>query len=283
MDEQLSVVDVSVENFREVVDQSNDQLVVLLFWADQIEPSAVTKDYLVSVAPSYAGKAVFGLVDVAAHPQIAQQLQIQALPSIRAIKEGQIAGQLDGPQTEQALREFLDPFTLSSADVLKQHIASSIESEDWETALQILQQAITEEPTNHSFRVECADVMILKGDLEAAKQILATIPEDFTGRARPATRMEIAQEAAAMGSLSELENSVESDGSDLSNRYAYSIVLASLRRYEEALEQAMFILRQDRGFRDDIGRETMVRILNLLGSDSPLAKRYRRQMFAFMH
>ena len=283
MDNQPAVVEVSVENFREVVDQSNNQLVVLLFWADQIEPSAVTKDYLVGVAPAYADKVVFGLIDVAANPQIAQQLQIQALPSIRAIQAGQIAGQLDGPQTEQALREFLDPFTLSSADALKQQIASNIENEDWETALQILQQAITEEPTNHSFRVECADVMILKGDLEAAKQILGTIPEDFADRVRPATRMEIAQEAAAMGSLSELENGVESDANDLSNRYAYSIVFASSRQYEEALEQAMYILRQDRGFRDDIGRETMVRILNLLGSDSPIAKRYRRQMFAFMH
>lgn len=283
MDDQPSVVDISVENFREVVDQSNNQLVVLLFWAEQIEPSAVTKDYLVGVAPAYSGKIVFGLVDVAANPQIAQQLQIQALPSIRAIQEGQIAGRLDGPQTEQALREFLDPFTLSNADVLKQHIASSIASEDWDTALQILQEAISEEPTNHSFRVECADVMVLKGDLEAAKQILATIPEDFADRVRPATRIEIAQEAAAMGSLSEVQDSVESDGNDLSNRYAYSIVLASLRRYEEALQQAMFILRQDRSFRDDIGRETMVRILSLLGSDSPIAKRYRRQMFAFMH
>lgn len=283
MDAQPSVVDVSVENFRDVIDQSNDQLVVLLFWAEQIQPSAVTKDYLVGVAPAYAGKVVFGLIDVAANPQIAQQLQIQALPSIRAIKEGQIAGQLDGPQTEQALREFLDPFTLSNADVLKQQIASSIASEDWDTALQILQEAITEEPTNHSFRVECADVMILKDDLEAAKQILDTIPEDFADRARPATRLEIAQEAAAMGSLSDLQNAVENDATDLSNRYAYSIVLASLRRYEEALEQAMFILRQDRSFRDDIGRETMVRILNLLGSESALAKRYRRQMFAFMH
>ena len=283
MDVQQAVVDVSVENFRDVIDQSNEKLVVLLFWADQIEPSTVTKDYLVAVAPSYAGKIVLGLVDVATNPQIAQQLQIQALPSIRAIQEGQIAGRLDGPQTEQALREFLDPFTLSSGDVLKQRIASSIESEDWDTALQILQEAISEEPTNHSFRVECADVMILKDDLEAAKQILDTIPDDFAERVRPATRLEIAQEAAAMGSLTDLERSVESDANDLSNRYDFSIVLAAHRRYEDALEHAMFILRENRSFRDDIGRETMVRILNLLGSDSPLAKRYRRQMFAFMH
>ena len=283
MDAQPSVVDVSVENFREIIDQSNEKLVVLLFWAEQIEPSAVTRNYLVGIAPGYSDKIVIGLVDVASNPQIAQQLQIQALPSIRAIQQGQIAGRLDGPQTEQQLREFLDPFTLSDADVLKQRIAGSIASEDWESALQILQEAISEEPTNHSFRVECADVMVLKGDLEAAKQVLDTIPDDFADRVRPLTRLEIAQEAAAMGELEDVARAVETDGEDLSNRYAYSVVLASLRQYEPALEHAMFILRKDRKFRDDIGRHTMVRILNLLGSDSRMAQQYRRQMFAFMH
>ena len=283
MDSNPSVVNVSAENFRDVVEQSSSTLVVLLFWAQQLEPSAVTKDYLVGLAPGYAGKVVMGLVDVAANPTIAQQVGVQALPAIRAIKDGQIAGRLDGPQNEQQLRAFLDPFTLSSAESLKLQIAANVENEDWETALQILQSAIEEEPTNHSFRVECADVMVLKGDLEAAKQVLATVPEDFTDRARPKTRLTIVQEAAAMGTLVELEDRVESNPQDLESRYAYGIVLASHRRYEEALEQTMFILRSDRGYREDLGRETMVRILHLLGTDSALAKRYRRQMFALMH
>ncbi len=283
MDDQPSVVEVTVENFREVVEQSKSKLVAMLFWAQQVEPSAVTKNYLVGLAPGYTGRVVIGLVDVAANAAIAQQLGVQALPSIRAIKDGQIAGRLDGPQTESQLREFLDPFTLSSGDVLQQRIASSIASEDWESALQILQEAIAEEPTNHSFRAECADVMVLKGDLEAAKQILATIPDEFADRVRPMTRLEIAQEAAAMGSIAEVEQKLEKDLHDLEARYACSVVLASIRRYEEALEHAMFILRNDRTFREDIGRETMVRILHLLGSDSTIAKKYRRQMFAFMH
>lgn len=283
MDVQPAVIDVTVENFREVIERSNETLVVLMFWAEQIEPSILTKDYLVGLALSYGGKVVVGLVDVAQNAPIAQQVGVQGLPSIRAIQEGQIAGRLEGPQTEAQLREFLDPFTLSSADVLQQRIASSIASEDWETALQILQAAIDEEPTNHSFRVECADVMVLKGDFQAAEQILETIPNDFVGRTRPATRLEVMQEAGAMGSLAEAQADVKENGDDLALRYTLSILLASHRQYEDALNEAMFILRTDRSFRDDLGRETLVRILNLLGSDSALAKSYRRQMFALMH
>lgn len=283
MDVQPSVTAVTVENFHEFIEQSSSKLAVLLFWAEQIEPSVVTKNYLEGLASGYGEKVAFGLVDVAENAAIAQQLGVQALPSIRAIKDAKIAGQLDGPQDEKSLREFLDPFTLSSAEALQQRIATSIESENWETALEILQQAISEEPANHSFRVECADVMIMKGDLEAASQILATVPDDFGARIRPATRLEIAQEAAAMGSLEDVSTAVEQDGQNLDNRYACSIVLASHRDYENALEQAMVILRTDRSFRDDLGRETMVRILNLLGNDNDTAMRFRRQMFAYMH
>ena len=48
-------------------------------------------------------------------------------------------------------------------------------------------------------------------------------------------------------------------------------------------DHAMAILQQDREFRDDIGRTTMIRIFSLLGKGSDLAQRYRRKMFAFMH
>ena len=283
MDAQSSIIEVTVENLREVIDQSQSTLVVFLVWAEQIEPSVFTKNYLTQISGAYADKVVIGLVDAAQNAPIAQQLGVQTIPAIRAIKEGQIVGRLDGPQTETQLREFLDPLTLSSADALKQRIAVSIAQEDWDTALKVLQEAIQEEPTNNAYRVECADVMALKGDVEAAQQILATVPDDVTERVRPATRIEIAQEAAGMGDVATAESQIEKDGSDLESRYSLSVLLAAERRYEEALEHAMVILRKDRSFRDDIGRETMVRILHLLGSDSPVAKKYRQQMFAFMH
>ena len=283
MDISSTVVEVSPENVRELIDKSQSSVVVFLFWTDQMPQSIGTKDALNAVAPGYAEKVTFGLIDVAKDASIAQQLGVRGIPSIRVIKEGKIADQLDGPQTEQQLREFLDPHTLSGADILKQQIADSVAEEDWDNALAVLQQAISEEPTNHLFRVECADVMVLKGDLQAAKQILDTVPEAVGERKRPETRLEMSQEAAGMGTLEEVETEIEKDPSNLELLYNLSIHQAVARKYEDALQSAMTILQTDRTFREDIGRETMVRIFNLLGNDSPIAKNYRRKMFAFMH
>ena len=61
------------------------------------------------------------------------------------------------------------------------------------------------------------------------------------------------------------------------------LALAVNRDYEAALEQAMAILQQDRSYRDDLGRTTMIRIFTLLGKGSDLATSYRRRMFNFMH
>ena len=55
------------------------------------------------------------------------------------------------------------------------------------------------------------------------------------------------------------------------------------RRYAEALDHAMAILQRDREFREDAGRLTMIRIMALMGRGSDVAKRYRRQMFNFLH
>ena len=47
MDEQTSIFNVSPENFQtEVIDRSQQVPVLLLFWADQVPPSAETKQLL---------------------------------------------------------------------------------------------------------------------------------------------------------------------------------------------------------------------------------------------
>ena len=283
MEPQQPFVEVSAENARDLIEQSKNSVVVFLFWAEQIPESVTTKDALTSIVGGYGDKLIVGLVDVAQQGAIAQQLGVRGVPCLRVIQEGKVTGQLDGPQTVDGLREFLDPYTLSGAEKLKQSIAGSIAEEDWDTALQILQEAISEEPTNHLFRVECADVMVLKGDLTAAKQILDTVPDDVTERNRPMTRLEIAQDAAGMGSVDEAAAEVETNPEDLESRYKLSILLAAERRFEEALEHAMKILQTDRTFRDDLGRETMVRVFYLMGNESEVVTQYRRKMFAFMH
>ena len=126
-------------------------------------------------------------------------------------------------------------------------------------------------------------MLLIQGDLEGGRTVLATIPEDTAERQRPETRLALLEEAADMGSLDDALAAVERDGADLDAHHRAAVLLAQERRYAEALEQAMAILQQNRQYRDEIGRLTMVRIMALMEKGSDVAKQFRRRMFNFLH
>lgn len=272
------------ENFQsEVIERSRAAPVLLLFWTEQAPPSVDAKRQLEALVGRYGGKALLGLVDVAQDPTLAQHLGVRGLPSLRVIKDGQIAGQLEGPQPEQALRALLDQLTLSPGDRIKAQVAQLLEQGDFSAALRALRQAIGEEPSNPAFRVELADLLARQGDLKGARAALADVPVDAEDRERPQTRLELAEEAADLPRPSALAERLQANPDDLEARYQLAVLEAAQGNLEAALEQAMHILRADRSFRDDLGRKTMIRIFAVLGKGSALASRYRRQMFNFMH
>ena len=281
MDAKPTVFNVELPSFAtDVVERSKEVPVVLLFWTDQIPPAAETKRHLETLATQYQGKFALALCDVSQTPELAQQLRVQGLPSIRVVANGQIAHQLDGPQGESVLRQMIDELTMSGSERLKEGLERLIAFRDWDGALSLIRQALAEEPNNPGFRVELADLLARKGELDDARTALDSIAEDTPERDRPAARLEIAEAAAAIdGGV----HSRRQPDIDLDALYETAISEAAEENYEAALEHCMTILRTDRKFREDIGRKTMITIMTAMGKGSELAQRYRRRMFAFMH
>ena len=284
MSEQNAVFEVDPQTFQtEVIERSQGQAVVLLFWADQVPESVDARRTLEAQANASQGKMALALVDVARDQALAQHLRVQALPSIRVVQGGQLSEQLDGPQTQASLIALCDRLTLSSGEVLQAQLAEILEAGDLDTALALLQQAINEEPNNTGFRVELVDVLVRKGELADARQLLDSLPADADGIARPRTRLELLEEAAALAPADQLAAAATAEPPDLAARYDYCIALAAAGELEPALEAALDILCTDRKFRDDIGRLTMLRLFELLPKGSELASGFRRRMFNFMH
>jgi putative thioredoxin len=284
MEQQQLVFEVTPQNFQSgVVEQSRNLPVVLLFWAEQMPMSVEMRRTLETLVKQYQGKFALAVVDVAHDPTLAQHLQVQALPSLRVIAGGQLVDQMDGPQGEQVLRRMLDRLTMSSGELLRAELEDLLARQDYRTALAMLDEALAEEPNNPVFQVEKADVLILVGELEAARRLLAAIPETTPERERPLARLELAEQAAELPPLAELQRKLAAADGDLDLRHQCAIKEAAAGNYEQALEHAMFVLQHDRTFKDDVGRTTMVTIFNLLGKGSEVAKRYRRRMFNFMH
>ena len=218
-------INVSMENFQsDVVDASQSLPVVLLFWAEQVPESAQVKALAEQVLASYEGKAVLALSDVSQDQSLAPRLQVQGLPSIRIIHKGAIAEQIDGPVDEAQLRTVMDALTQSSIEAMQGNLEAMLASGDFAAAAATLQQSIQEEPNNQALRIELADVLVRKGDLDDARTVLASVPEDTEGRARPQNRLEFIEEAAAMDSLESLQATVTADPQDLESRYALAVV-----------------------------------------------------------
>ncbi|MEC8047520.1 MAG: tetratricopeptide repeat protein [Pseudomonadota bacterium] len=277
-------VTVTVETFQtEVVDRSQSMPVVVLFWAEQVPPSVQTKALLETLLDQYAGKFALALSDVATDQNLAQRLQVPGLPCIRVVHKGQIVDQLDGPAEEQQLRAILDQHTQSLDDAIAGDLQQVLERGDFETAIRLLQAAIEEEPNNQSLRVDLADVLVRKGDLEDARTVLASIKDDTAERQRPQTRLEFLEEAAGMPTLEELLSIVASDDADLEAKYQLAVRHVAAEEYEQALLVSLDILRADREFREDLGRTTMIRVFEVLGKGNELAGKYRRKMFNLMH
>ena len=279
-----AVFEIELASFQtEVVERSRQVPVVVLFWTAEVAPAAETKNVLERLAGQYQGKFALGLSDIAKDQTLAQQLRVQGIPSIRVIRDGQLIEQMDGPQGEGTLRQLIDALTQSPADALREQLAEHLAAEDFDAALAVLRQAIAAEPGNVGFKVEWADVLLLQQDLDGARKVLATIPEDTPERERPAMRLEILEEAAGMGDAAQALAAVAANDADLDARYRAAVTLAAERRYGDALDHALAILQRDRTFREDAGRLTMIRVMALMGKGDEVAKRYRRRMFNFLY
>ena len=279
-----ATITVTPDNFQtEVVERSNSLPILLLFWAEQAPPSVQARQQIEALIGPYQGKAALALCDVAEDQTLAQHMQVRGLPALRVVHQGKIVDQIDGPIDETQIRNLLETLTQSPADMIKEQLAQIISSGDLDSAVKLLQQAVNEEPANMPFRVELADVLLLKGDLEDARQVLASIPEDTAERDRPQQRLEFIEEAAGLPGIEEIQQQLNNDGDNLELLYQRCVVQIVQGDFQTALEDALAILCRDREFRDDIGRLTMIRIFALLGKGHELSGAYRRKMFNFMH
>ncbi|MEL0298310.1 MAG: tetratricopeptide repeat protein [Gammaproteobacteria bacterium] len=283
----VTPVEVDLQNFQtEVLEKSQAMPVLAEFYAEGAEPSDAMRALLDAVLGAYAGKLQWARIDVQRNPQIVQQLGVRGLPTVKIIHEGQLAGNLEGPQTESSVREVLDPLFLSPLEQIQGHLAAMIEAGDFEGAIGALRQMIQQEPNNPSLFVELADLLVLAGDLAEAESILNGLAKDAPGRSKADQRLLVAKKAESLPEPSALQTKVE-DAETKEDRMAARLdlayALAAQRDVESALNVLLENIREDRAWRDEESRQIMVGMFELFEKGHPIPSTYRRKLFTLMH
>jgi thioredoxin 1 len=97
-------IELTDTNFEELV-MSEDQLVMVDFWAVWCGPCRMTAPVVKQLAEQYAGKIVVGKVNVDENPQLSERFQIMSIPTLLFFKNGKIVDQQVGYVPKELLEQ----------------------------------------------------------------------------------------------------------------------------------------------------------------------------------
>ncbi len=287
MSESPYVLDADSASFQALVVDGSRQVPVLVdFWAEWCAPCRALTPILEKLADEFQGRFLVVKVDTDREQQVASQFGIRSLPTVKLFKDGVVVDEFMGVQPESRVRALLERFVSRESDDARVQAKTLRENGQLTQARSILEQAHAGDPGNQRVVPDLANVLIDLGELDQAGKVLDSAPDGvkFDHAVRTAmVRLTFAQVAATSPPADELSLAIETDPRDCESRYRLGALRIGRGEYEAALEQFIEILRIDRAFRDDAGREGLLSVFEMLGNDHPLVGRYRARMSSLLH
>ena len=206
------VMDLTEENFPQVVQDSARYPVIVLLWIPTDQANAELGTLLGRLADEYAGRFLLGRVDAQTSPQIAAAFQVQGVPTVVAVLQGQPVPLFAGAAPEEQVRAVLDQ-VLAAAEQngvtgrapaqggddeapsaepeeqpeeplppLHQEAYEAIERDDLDAAVAAYERAIKQDPKDALAVAGLAQVRLLQrtrgADLQAVRAAAADAPSD---------------------------------------------------------------------------------------------------------
>ncbi|HEY4919486.1 MAG TPA: thioredoxin [Xanthobacteraceae bacterium] len=257
---------------KDVIEESKRQPVLIDFWAPWCGPCKQLTPVLEKVVRAAKGKVKLVKMNIDEHPAIPGQMGIQSIPAVIAFVNGQPADGFMGALPEAQVTAFIERLTKdkiggAAQDLLKEAEAM-LAGGDPGGAAEIYAELLAEEPGNVAALAGLARCYFETGAADKAKQTLATVPE--AKRNDPAvaavrSQIELAEQAATLGPIAELEKKVAANPLDHQARYDLALAFNAKGQRAEALDQLIEIVRRDRKWNDDGARKQLVQLFEAWG------------------
>lgn len=293
-----------VEQFRtDVVEPSMTKLVILDFWAEWCGPCKQLAPVLEKVAADYADKGVvLKKVNVDEQKFIAAQFQVQSIPAVYAMFQGQPVADLGSARSEGQLKQALDQILQqlpvepgaddggkpdNSAEIAQYvEMAENVLADgDHERALGIFSQVLEMAPTDTKVISGFARTLIAMGKIDEARQMLGQVPEDMQSDpdiVRAQAALDLAGSGAADADLGPLEEKVSANPGDHEARLELSNAQIAKGDRDAAADNLFHIIEADREWNDGAARERLLKLFEVVGLEDPWVSQQRRRLSAIL-
>lgn len=264
----------------DVIKKSFELPIVVDFWGPSCGPCKQLTPVLEKLADEYAGKFQLVKVNVEVEQQLAEYFGIQSIPLVVAFSEGRPVDQFAGVLPESQLREWLATFLPSPAQMAMM-AGMKLEETDPAGAEAKFREALNLEPKADLLKIFLARVIMAQNRDEEARRLIEQLEE--RGFLEPEAQaikdeLEVRASAEESGGVEEARRAAAANPNDLSLQIGLADALAVAGKHTEALELCLSLIARDKAGIGPTAKDTMVKILGMLGAASELAGEYRRKL-----
>lgn len=284
------IQEVNLDNFVQVVIEGSKTVPVLVdFWADWCQPCKTLMPILAKLAEEYRGKFILAKVDTEANREIAMQLGIRSLPTVKLFMDGQPVGEFTGAQPESEVRAFLDKYIQPGDDAeplsLLEQATAMFDAGDAQGANKLINRELEKNPENADAWLALAQLALASGEYDKVEVALGKLPTDQ--RKKPeATKiaglLKFAEVAGPDIDYDTLQKNFDSGSIDSEGRYQLAIHNLMQGSAERALQQLLLLQQHAPDWSDGEAQKSLIAVFDVLGTD-PLVAVYRRKMFNQLH
>jgi putative thioredoxin len=275
------MIETTAERFEaDVLERSKQAPVVLDFWAAWCQPCRMLGPLLEKLADEYAGKFILVKADTDQLPQQAMAFNVQGIPAVYAVRDGQVIDGFTGLLTEAQLRQWLAGILPSEAELLVKE-AAGLETSDAAAAEAKYREALGTSPNLAAASIGLARVLAAGGQMDEAGQILTQLEErGFLEPAAQRLKAELSLQggSVAAGELDELRATAAKAPQDAAVKLKLAEALLAAGQYAEALPLCLDIVSSERGALRDEARQRMLDAFRVLGDEHELTRDFRRQL-----
>lgn len=268
-------IDTTDETFEvDAIERSHKDLVVVDFWSDTCQPCRLLAPVLEGVVGEFEGKVVLVKVNIDQAPQAAADFQVQSVPSVYALIDGQVADTFQGLVPEETIREWFSTLLRHKHLVM----LKALEDTDSASAEAQYQEILESDPESPHANIGLARLLASKGDAEAAGQIISRLEE------RGFLEPEAEQVKASLSlsdettDLPEARAAAAANPDDFQLQLVLSEALAAQGEHPEAMDIALSLIEHDRQQTGTQAHQLMLNIFKVLPDDAELVSTYRRRL-----
>ena len=289
----------AVDRFKQdIVEPSMSKLIILDFFAEWCGPCKALAPLLEKVAAEYADKGVeLRKIDVDKEQFIAAQFQVQSIPTVYAMFQGQPVADLTNARTESQLKQTLDqilaqiPVQGGDADggqPQQQDVTQFVEMAeqvlaegDAERAAGIFGQVVQMAPDNAAAHAGLVRALVQAGQVETAQAALQAAETNPAVASDPQieqakSALELAGNKVDDGELAELK--AKAEGGDMQARYDYAEAAFAAGDRDAAADELLAMFEADREWNEGAAKAKLLQIFEAVGLEDPWVVATRRRL-----